>query len=122
MKVVNCQGAVRHSDTFNFGTRSHVDGFKYWNPSQLQPDIFQSPSEELVVENFSPSLHTWRQRKDRLGVIKHPAKRKSTTSSLFVKKHKTGHRNLSHTYIEMSCTKMLLIQDTCCSIFTSMSS
>ena len=82
MKVVNCQGAVRHSDTFNFGTRSHVDGFKYWNPSQPQPDIFQSPSEELVVENFSPSLHTWRQRKDRLAVIKHPAKRKSTVISV----------------------------------------
>ena len=42
-----------------------------------------------------------------------------TTSSLFVKKHKTRHRNLSHTYIEMSCTKMLLTQDTCCSIFAS---
>ena len=50
MKVVKCQGAVRHSDTFNFGTRSHVDAFKYWNPSQpQQPDIFQFPSEELVV-------------------------------------------------------------------------
>ena len=38
-------------------------------------------------------MHTWRQRKDRLGVIKHPAKRKRTTSSLFVKKHNTKHRN-----------------------------
>ena len=45
MKVVNCQAAVRHSDTFNFGTRSPVDAFKYWNPSQPQPS-FQFPSKE----------------------------------------------------------------------------
>ena len=98
MKVVNCQAAVRHSDTFNFGTRSPVDAFKYWNPSQPQPS-FQFPSKESVW--CCPSLHIWCQSKERFEVIKGPAKHKSpTTSSLFTKKQRTKHRNSSHTYIE----------------------
>ena len=49
---------------------------------------------------FCPSLHTWWQHKEGFGVTKRrPAKQKSTTSSLFVKKQRTRHRNSSQTYM-----------------------